>query len=267
MEILNFDKSKLITEIQNALSEWQSMKPDVRTIAYLARETGVTESSIRRISNNGIKIADDSIFKLLSFICGEYKYEKFLQYYHQKNEVKKWFMRNYSYMANSPALQEYKPTSISADLAANSISYSVYMYIRSLSSVTSADIKEQFGVRGEIELEKQISKGHIKQEGENLRTVNQEKILFSKDEIIDLIPSIATSYLKKDHLYNSGILETGGLSKEGYIKMMDIQQDFLEKTVQIYQDYPGSIPSVTVGFFDSFTQHPYFEGGKNETNN
>ena len=106
------------------------------------------------------------------------------------------------------------------------------MYITSLPSVTSADIREQFGVRGEIELEKQISKGYINQVGDKLRVVNQDKIHFSKDEIIELIPSISSNYLKKDHLYNAGLLETGGLSKEGYLKMMDHRKRAISRFVK-----------------------------------
>ena len=266
METVYFDKYKLITEVQEILSHWQKEKPETRTIAHLARETGVSESSIRRLQNGGVKIADDSIYKLLSFISGEYKYKEFLSYFGQRIEVQNWFTRNYAFMAHSASIQEYKPSPVSSVIATNPIMFSVYMLISSVENMTAKGIMEQFGLRGEIELENLLSKGLVILDGSSLK-VKDKNIKITKDETISLLPDLTKMYLKRDHEYNYRSLEIEGVDKDGYLEICTIYEKFLGDVSDVFKNRPGEIPVIVAGFFDSFTTHPYFEGVKNEKDN
>ena len=266
MEQIEFEKTKLVAEIQNALNSWINEKPETRSVAHLSRETGVTDSSLRRLLNGDVKISDDSIFKLLSFTSAEYKYENFLKFFQSKPEIQKWFIKNYSYMRPFQALQSYKPTPIAEEITANPIMFSVYMLVSSVNGVRSADVKEQFGVRGELELEKLLEKGLIRLDGETL-IAKENKIKFSKDQAIDLIPELARMFLKKDHVYNYRSLEVEGVSKQGYQEICDIYEKFLGDVSEVMKNRSGNIPVIVAGFFDSFTTQPYFEGSKNENSN
>jgi hypothetical protein len=267
MEIINFDKTNLIYEVKEVFSSWTNENAELRTVAYLSRETGVSDSSIRRLVNSDIKILDDSLFKLLTYISGVYEYQAFLDYFSDKSEISNWFTINYSYMKKSLALQEYRFCTSTNEVAASAMAYSVYNVILVLGHVSFSFIRDQFGMRGEIELENLIAKGFLLADANGV-VVKEDKLLkFTKEQVASLLPDISKTFFKVDHDFNARSMEVGAVSKNGYTAIMNTYQKFLGEVAEIYKESPGNIPVIVAGFFDSLTTQPYFEGGKNETHN
>lgn len=267
METVTFEKDKLVGEIQEVLTSWINDKPEVRSVANLSRITGVTDSAIRRLVNTGAKIADDSIFKLLACVFGTQTFDGISKALANKPEALKWFQKHYAYMNATTNLQVYKHSPIADQVSTSAMAYSVYNVVLSLGSVPSGYIKEQFGMRGEIELENLIEKGILVQMNNEISVKDDTLIKFTKEQVASLLPEVTKTFFKADHLHNYRSLEVGAVSKDGYIQVMDVYDRFLNDIAKIYASNPGKIPVIVAGFFDTLTTQPYFEGGKNETPN
>ena len=267
MEIVTIEKNKLVGEIQDILTAWLKEKPEVRTVASLSRATGVTDPTIRRLMNNNVKINDDAIFKMLAHIFEVQTFDGISAALEKKQEVLKWFERSYSYLKNAPELEAYKNIPFANEITLNPIAFSVFALVSSLPVTTTELIKEQFGVRGEVEMEKLIQQGVLGISESKVFVRNEKKVRIDKDQAISLLPEITRTYLKKDSIHNYRALEVEAVSQEGYVALMDLFSKFLNDVHAIYNDKPGNIPVIVAGFLDTFTTQPYFEGGKNETLN
>lgn len=267
MEIVTFEKNKLVSEIQDVLNSWLNEKPEVRSVASLSRATGVADPAIRRLMNSNVKINDDAIFKLLAYIFDVQTFNGISVALSQKPEALKWFERSYAFMKNSAALQQYKHTPTADIISNNPVALAVYALISEMENVSIAYIKEQFGAVGEFELEKMLQKEVVFLETNGSLRVKDLMLKLTKDQVIDNLPDLARLFFKKDHEFNARILNFASVSREGYVKLMDIVDAFSAEVAQVAKDYKGEIPVVTAGFFDSMTTVPYFEGGKNENSN
>lgn len=265
MQVMEIEKTKFIAEVQGVINSWIQTKPETRNVAHLSRETGVTDSSIRRLMNNGTKISDDSIYKLLGHVAQTFEFDTFLNSFSRAPQIQKWFERNYSYLKKSPSLSIYKPSPLAEEMTLNPIAFAVFSSILALKKVPVSYIKDQFGMRGEIELEKIMQKGLLFQQGDSVCIKEDIFLKITSEQTVALLPELTKTFFKPDHQYNARALEIGAVSKEGYIKIMDIYGKFLEEISSIYINHSGEIPVVVAGFFDSLTTQPYFEGGKNET--
>lgn len=267
METLLYEKNKLVGEIQDILLSWINGKPEVRSVANLSRSTGVTDSAIRRLLNGGAKIADDSIFKILAHVYDQREYDKLFASLEGKLEVQKWFSKNYAYLKKAPVLQEYIPSSLAEEVTESTFKYSVYKYLAARETpVGFREVKEQFGKKGEIEVERLIVNKLVAVENDFL-IVKDKKIRFTKDQVADLLPELTRIYFKRDHAFNGRILEVEGVSKAGYIKILDLYDAFIDGLTTAIKNNPGEIPLIVSGFMDTFTTEPYFEGGNNESSN
>lgn len=265
---ITFEKTKLVSEIQEVLNSWLSEKPEVRSVASLARATGVADSSIRRLLNNGIKIQEDSIFKLLAHIFEIQSFDGISAALEKKPEALKWFERHFSYLKKAPALQEYKFSNIESEITLNQIAFSVFaLASTNLAEITDSYIKDQFGIRGEIEMEDLIQKGVLKLSNGKLTVLDGTKIKIDKEQAINLMPDLTRTYLKKDSIHNYRVLEVEAVSQKGFGDLMDLYAKFVNDTLEIVRSNPGTVPVIVSGFVDTFTTQPYFEGGKNETPN
>lgn len=267
METVVFEKNKFVGELQEVLNSWFKEKPDVRSVASLSRATGVTDPAIRRLMNSSVKINDDYIFKLLTHICGASDYDTFLSTFGGKREIQAWFTRNFSYLKKAPAMQEYRVSKVTEDIVLNPISFSVFALVSSLPVTTVSLIKEQLGVRGEIEMEILIQKNILGIVDDKVIVRDGNKVRLDKEQTIQLLPEITRTYLKKDSIHNYRALEIEAVSQVGYGDLMDLFAKFLNDVHTIYKTKPGNIPAIVAGFVDTFTVQPYFEGDKNETPN
>lgn len=267
MEIVQLDTTKLVKEIQEVLSSWLNEKPDTRSVAYLSRETGVSDSAIRRLLNSDVKIADDSIYKLLTHICRANDYDTFLGLFTGKKNIQVWYSKNFAYLKKAPALEAYKPTPIAEIISENPISLSVYGIISSMKGLTQSYIKEQFGVIGEFELEKLVQKEIVTINSDGILFAKAGKVKITKEQVIANLPALSMIFFKKDHVFNGRILNIESVSLDGYKKLMDAMDKYIDDVSTIVKENSGEIPVITAGFMDTLTTVPYFEGGKNEISN
>lgn len=261
------EKTKLVEEIQDVLNSWLNEKSDVRSVASLSRATGVADSSIRRLLNSGIKIQDDSVFRLISHVFDIQTFEGISNSLVTKPETLKWFQKSYAYMKESAVLQQYKYSPTADVISENPISLSIYSLISESRKISPGYIKEQFGAIGDFELEKLLQKQVVFLEEDGSLRAKDSMLKLTKDQVVDNLPDLTRIFLKKDHDFNGRILDISSVSKQGYIKMMDAVDKFANEISQIEKDNPGDIPVITAGFLDTLTTAPYFEGGKNEKSN
>lgn len=260
-----FEKSKLIAEIQEVITLWLNERPEVRSVASLSRSTAVADSSIRRLLNNGIKIQDDSIFKLLAHVAGSETFESVQGVLSDKVNAQRWFKKHFAYLERVPALESYQRSENQAEIVSNPIAFAVYALISSFEGIDSSYIREQYGIRGEQELENLIQNEVVVLKDNKLAANGDQKLKLDKFETVRLLPEITRTYLKADSDHNGRALEIEGVSKDGYGDLLELFGKFLSDVHAIYKAKPGDIPTVVAGFVDTFTTHTLFEGGKNET--
>lgn len=252
-----YTKKQLVEEVQNVFQAWRNEKPDTRTVAHLSREAGVTDSAVRRLLNQNTKISDDMLYSILLYIAGNQSFEKMVSKYQSYPSISAWINKHYSYLLKAPVKSSVQEDSVASIIYQNPIMFGVYMFISSIPNVTSDFIKEQFGLRGEKELEHLISIGLVTADGDGY-VAKQKDVMFSKEQTVALLPDITRTFLKKDHDHNSYLLRVDGISKEGYIKLMGIFDILISQTCEIISSNPGDIPVVFCSFMDSFSVQPYF---------
>lgn len=262
-----FEKSKLVAEIQDLLNSWLNEKPETRSVASLSRSTTVADSSIRRFLNNGIKIQDESLFKLVSHVAGTETFEGVSNILSEKAEAKKWFQKHFAYLEKIPNMQGYKFSENQADIVLNPIAFSVFALVSSVADIDGDFIRNQFGIRGEHELEDLIEKGIIGTDGSKLSVIGGNKLKLDQQETTKLLPEITRTYLKANSRHNGRALEIESVSEAGYGELLELFGKFLNDVHGIYKAKPGNIPVVVAGFVDTFTTQTIFEGGSNETPN
>jgi hypothetical protein len=97
MRTIIFDKKNLVSEVQEVFVSWKKQEKG-RNISLLCRESGVKETTLRRLIKNGQNISDESILKVLSYISVSKDYDSFCNFYANKKEIINWFIKNYSYL-------------------------------------------------------------------------------------------------------------------------------------------------------------------------
>lgn len=268
MNELIYNKQALVDELNEMIHKWSSEKPQTRTLAHLGREAGVTDSALRRLKNQKVKISDDMIYRILGTILGTTEHDSIRENITGSIHLSKWLLRHYSFLADSSALQAYKHSPVAEEITLNPIGFSVFGLVSSIDGVTMAYVRDQFGVRGEIEAENLIKSGVLALDGDTLTVADgPNKVKITKEQTIDLLPEITKMYLKKDHVYNFRALEIEGVSKEGYQVICGIFEKCLHQVSEAMATHKGEIPVVYAGFFDSLTTQPYFNGDKNEVPN
>ncbi len=266
MEIIKsnqYDKAKLIMELQSIVNTWIGEKPK-RSVASLARATGVADPALRRLLNSSTKPFDDSIFRILTYILHDETFDgvaKILKDYN-KVETLKWFSRHFSFLKMFPLPPEHKYTSITDQVAANLDSYFIYNLVLVLERVSEKYILKQIGITGELELDRMIDLGILCEDNGDIYLKENVSLKFTKEQVARLLPEVSKVFFKASHGRNSRALEVGAVTIDGYNKLTDIYNHFLHEVQTVYREKPGDIPVIVAGFFDSFTKQPYFNDNK-----
>lgn len=257
MQRFNYSRDNVVKDIQSIIKNWIDEKPSIRSIAYLSRQTCVTDSSLRRLTAQNIKISDDSLFEILKSIFMSETYEEILRNLNNYPDASNWFQKNFSYLRKIPVPLEKMTSPIADEITDSTNAFYIYSYLCAKPGINISEIEHQFGTRGAIETLKLVSKGVVLQK-DQLLYPKEFEFQLSKKQVSHLLPELSKDFFKVDHPYNVRILETKGISKNGYIQAMDLYEEFLDRLLSILKENPGSIPVIAAGFFDSFTKEPYF---------
>ncbi len=255
---MKVEKSTLVSELQQIIKSWINEKPKIRSVAGLARATRVTDATIRRLLNTNAKIVDDSILKLLVHVFESHTFDAISASLATKPETLKWFHRHYSFMKAAPSpLFQYSP--IAEEMAVNPMAFSVYSTVLIFSKVSPDYIKDQFGMRGIVELEKMISKDILFVKDNNIYIKKDLYLKIQKTQMVRLMPDLMKFFFKEDHIINAYLLEIRTVSKKGYQELMSLYSKLSHEMVALFDKNPGDIPIIAAGFLDSFTTQPYFK--------
>lgn len=254
MENTIYCKTELIEEINALIQRWSDERPQTRTLAHLSRETGVSDSALRRLRNQKAKISDDMLYRILDTIFERSEFAELKNKVSGSPAISKWLMRHYSFLETIPALAEFKFTEASDEIVVNPIAFSVFALVSSIEGITQEYLKEQFGIRGLQEANALVEKSIIKFDGKAyVMTSESNKVKISKSAVVSLMPELTKLYLKEDSTISAEILTVCGLSTEGYYKLTSAVNDFISVSRKIMNEHQGNTPVILSGFVNTMT--------------
>lgn len=257
MENTIYCKTELIEEINALIQRWSDERPQTRTLAHLSRETGVSDSALRRLRNQKVKISDDMLYRVVNTIFENPKFSDLKTKVSQLPTVSKWLMRHYSFLENTPGVEDYKYTEVSDEIVLNPIAFSVFALVSSIDGVTKEYLKEQFGLRGVLEADSFVKKSIFDlKDGIYVLGSASNKVKISKNAVISLMPELTKLYLNTDSEVDQYIFECDGLTKNGYLELSNAMVDFYKRSAEIISRNKGNIPFILSGFLNTMTVDP-----------
>lgn len=248
----------LINEVKGLVDGWLAANA-TRNITALAREAGVSESCVRRLYNNNSVPQNDNLMKLLTVLSGQSSIGNLRKHFESQKSVINFLMSNYSFLETASFINESKPLLEEEVYIEDYHSFLVYAFSSNRTPITAADIKDMFGMVGEMALEGLIAKGLIKINSTNYLEPKVKNIRPSKELIKKHLPEITKMFFKLDNPFNCHILHAETVSKKGYGLAMDAFEKFLAEIGNVIQNHPGEVPLVVAGFLDTLTLKPYFK--------
>lgn len=245
--------TKLVAQVQNAINTWQQQKPETRTVAHLSRETGVTDSALRRLLNSNTKIADDSIYKLLSHMAGSKRYDDIVAHFSDSKEIGNWMSQRFGFMKGVKEVVLSPRSSNLESIAQSPNTFLVYVTVCVHESISIHDLRLEFGLLADIEVTRLAGMGLVSVKEDivsvenNIVTAHAESLL-SREVIRMALPYTASRYMKDPSNLNFSSIGYFNVSETGYSMILKCLADCMHQISTITAKNPGE-KSITFGIF------------------
>ncbi len=191
---------KLVSELQEMINDWMNAHPK-RSLTHLSQATGVPEALIRRLMNNGIKILDDFIFKILVYVfeIKVFTFEDITDALLPGSEARKWFLYHYSYLEESLEVREdEKDASVEEMIFRNPISTAIYFEISQRDYISPSHIRQQFGLVGTFELARLLRKQIVVLGSNGVLRPKDPTLKLTEEQVRARLSDLAQTFRKKD---------------------------------------------------------------------
>jgi len=252
------ERLELINEVKGLIDAWLAANA-TRNITAFARESGVSESCVRRLYNNSSVPQNDNLMKMLTVLSGQSSIEGLKKHFESKQHVCKFLLNNYSFLESASFIDQCKPLLNEEVYIEDYHSFLVYALASNRTTITALDIKNMLGMVGEMALDELIAKGQIFVNSNNYLEPKVKNIRPSKDLVKKHLPEITKMFFKLNNQFNCNALFIKTVSKKGYGLVMDAFEKFLADVGNVIQNHPGEVPLVVAGFMDTLTLKPYFK--------
>jgi len=252
------ERLELINEVKGLIDAWLATNAN-RNITSFARESGVSESCVRRLYNNNTVPQNDNVMKMLTVLSGQSSIEGLKRHFDSQKNICKFLLSNYSFLESATFIDQCKPLLNEEAHIEDYHAFLVYALASNRTTITALDIKNMLGLVGEMALEELIAKGQISISASNYLEPKIKNIRPSKELIKKHLPDLTKMFFKLENQYNCHVLMSETISKKGYGLAMDVYEKFLADMGHVIQNNPGEVPLVVAGFMDTLTLKPYFK--------
>jgi hypothetical protein len=253
MEYKQYSKEEAITALQSLIQAWLDEKPK-RNRLSLARETGVSETTIRRVMNDSVLPSGNNILKIVSYIKGV-------------NTNKEILKSGGPILAKT--IETLAPT-ITFESFENryNLPYHLEQHLNSptkrllfskastLGRLNEDSIVHEFGHIGLMDVKELVSAGVLDLvENEYRMTKQMQTCSVSVNTLKDLMVETTRAYYNTESDYNYLFYVSAGVSSEAYINIMEVLKDAHQKISLLVENNPGDIPVFANAAMDKMSHH------------
>ena len=251
-------KEQAVTALQSSVNSWLA-ENSRRSLASLSRESGVSESSLRRLLNNSTWPSQDNVFKLISYLGNG----NIVSTVNALAEPLKNQIKFDLYYLDFKELKKYVSLG-GKDSALKDFTHQVVFERSSIGpGISVAEIRELFGAYGLTAVENLKVAGLITEVDSTIKCVAEYKYhAFTTQMTKDFLAQSIATFYKTQTNYNYIFSFNDGVTTSGYGQIMDILENAQQAIFKIIEDSPGDIPVTIGGFMDTLTTNVLFDKAK-----
>lgn len=265
MESSTFKGGKVEVTLQaqmcSLVDTWISKEPS-RSVATLARVSGVNESTIRRLKNDKVVPAAGNAMKMLIALAEQKSALKAINHYDQTSQIISKYLK-----ANFPMISEsLNEVQLNKELSSDEIltefnTYLVYRMTDSVGGTTKQAMVDILGVKAN-EAISALVKLDLIAENEGMLTIVKPIEAISIDLEKRHSLKCAELMYKTESMYNSFTSVSNNVNIEGAREIIRLMHETGAKVAKIMDEKPGKIPFMSIMFSDTMTTTQFFGKGK-----
>ncbi len=235
-------KAALATFIETWIDE-----KSMRTIASLSRNSGVSESVIRRAHRKETIPNVDNLLKLLMTVTYSKTFSELRKALPSELDS---YLQSKDYIYANTEIQTTRTTLEVETFLQTYENYLIYDRVSHSQSLTRVQIKESFGTMGEKALTELIDAGVITEESNGQLSLGVKNVSISHSLLKRHLPKVVETYY--DHEDSRHILANFSetITPDAAIEILELQKQTNSKIAQIMMNNPGSVPYLYVGLFN-----------------
>lgn len=253
--ILNYSKTVAAESLYSLVNDWINSK-ESRSVSLLARESGVNESSVRRIITSKIIPSTDNLHKIISYIRSGSSHKALLE--SLSPELQKHLRFELTYL-QFEEFEKYVSMTDKENLLPDFVHQTIFERSSIGDGLFENEIVEMFGNFGRVALDNLIVNNLVSSK-EGLVVVNPlyKKHSWSTDLYKNFLSKAIENFYKTETQNNYLFCMNEGVSIKGYCDVMDVLESASNNILKIIETNPGKIPLSVGGFMDTLTYKNVF---------
>lgn len=247
------------TQMNLLVEKWISQQPS-RSVAALSRLSGVGESSIRRLKNDGVLPTETNTMKILMAIADQKSILKALTHFEQTAPVISEYLKSNFPMITESFFHEATAVTDAGEFMSDYNSYLVFKMASAHGGVSRKSLMDLIGIRAHSAIQQLLELSLISEADGVLTAVAKSfstTLEIAKQHAIKNIDN----FYKPSSIHNSFCNISENVSFEGIGDIIELVHETRAKVLQIMKSKPGSIPVMTVMVVDTMTATNFFEKG------
>ncbi len=248
-----------VDSLKKMINEWVAEKPN-RNVHGLARQSGVSDSTLRRTLNSDVMPVSKNLYKILTTILRN-----------ARENVKVSDLQDIfgDYLTEIPdylkddQLKTYTVLGAKEDAFVDFTHLAIFERACSNGGISVPAVVDMFG-----ELGRQAIR-NLEQSG--LVAIESDVVLGAK-EVSNHVLSVELSkkfilgavqnFLKTDNQHNQSFFVSESVSRKGYVQLFDLFAKTNQEALSIVQNNPGNIPVFAVSAMDTMTSENVIARGE-----
>lgn len=252
------------TDMQEQLSQlierWISQQPS-RSIAALSRLSGVGESSIRRLKNDGVLPTETNTMKILLAISEQKSILKALNHFEQTTPVISDYLKSNFPMITESFFNESTAIVDTGEFMNDYNSYLVFKLASGHGGVSRKSLLDLIGLRANSAIEQLINLDLVS-ENDGILTAAVKSFTTSLEVAKQHAIKNIDNFYKPTSIHNSFCNISENVSVEGFGDIIELVHETRAKVLHIMKSKPGKIPVMTVMATDTMTVVDIFGKGQ-----
>jgi transcriptional regulator with XRE-family HTH domain len=241
-------------ELREFIDGW--LRTDAsRSISHLARESGVNESTVRRMYNNAKRPSGENLFKILVCLTDSKDAPEALK--RVPVAIRSYVKKHYPFTKLLEDVQAVQSSELSEAIS-DFDAYVVFKLAANYGGTTRSEILTQFGVKGTEILKGLLEKSLVSESETGLVTSNISEFSLPKSLTVQHASRLIQSFSKSSTEINYLLSSSDGVDVDGYGQIMDVLEEAASKISEIKKKHVGKIPMFTVLALDTVSYDVYF---------
>lgn len=250
-------KEEAVKTLQGIVQGYLDKSPR-RSIASLARDSRVGETSLRRLMNDGVLPINDNIVKIVATIKDAVTNRDLVA--NQDQSVVDLIQYALPYKMFD-FIKDYAIVSASVEESLGSSTKKlIFAKASAGAGISKSEIKDDFGRLGLVAAEELSSSGLLIDLGDSFKVAPEYGMhTLSLAATKDLLAAAVKAYYKPETQTNYGFAVYESVTSKTYGEIMGIYEDAFKRVVELVKQNPGDVPVFAGGFMDTMTTSNFFE--------